>query len=93
MLYQPEVCAASIQWIIDSGSGFDLISSFAAEEKGRIEPAKNHVSMATANGITTANTEWTGYVPGLQKNISASVLDNSPCNVLSLGKMCMEKGY
>ena len=49
--------------------------------------------MATANGLTSVNQEWEGTIEGLQSQVKAAVLENSPCNVLSLGKLIKDRGY
>ena len=85
--------AKDIRWIIDSGSGFDLISSSSLTDADKIEPIKNPLTMATANGITSVNKEWKGQISGIGDKITAAVLENSPCNVLSLGKLVMDRGY
>ena len=53
----------------------------------------NPCRMATANGITTADEQVSVHVNGINSAVDAVILDNSPCNVLSLGKLCMEKGF
>ena len=49
--------------------------------------------MATANGVTVAEEKLSVRVDGLDTAVDAVILDNSPCNVLSLGKLCMERGF
>ena len=85
--------AKDTKWIIDSGSGLRLVISNSLNKKDKLAEASSPVTMATASGFTTAQKEWKGYVPGLKENVDAIVLENSPCNVLSLGKLCTTKGY
>ena len=92
------VCAIQkelMRWIIDSGSGFDLISgqSLTKADRRMITKTDNPCRMATANGITTADEQLSVHVNGINSAVDAVILDNSPCNVLSLGKPCMEKGF
>ena len=84
-----------MRWIIDSGSGFDLISgqSLTKDDRRMITKTDNPCRMATANGITTADEQLSVHVNGINSAVDAVILDNSPCNVLSLGKLCMEKGF
>ena len=60
------VCAVAkgTKWIIDSGSGLDLVSSKSLGKKNKLTDAASPVTMSTANGLTTAQKEWKGYVPG-----------------------------
>ena len=84
-----------MRWIIDSGSGFDLISgqSVTKEDRKMITRTENPCRMATANGITVAEEQLSVRVDGLDAAVDAVILGNSPCNVLSLGKLCMERGF
>ena len=84
-----------MRWIIDSGSGFDLISGQSLTENDRrmITRTNYPCRMATANGITTADEQLSVHINGIDSTVDAVILDNSPCNVLSLGKLCMEKGF
>ena len=84
-----------MRWIIDSGSGFDLISgqSLTKYDRRMITKTYNPCRMATANGITTADEQLSVHVHGIDSTVDAVILNNSPCNVLSLGKLCMEKGF
>ena len=81
-----------LRWIIDSGSGFDLISgqSITKEDRKMVVRTESPCRMATANGITVADEQLSVRVDGLDAAVDAIILDNSPCNVLSLGKLCME---
>ena len=90
--------AASLEymrWILDSGSGFDLISgqSLTVADRRMITKTDIPRRMATANGITTAEEQLSVHVDGINSAVDAVILDNSPCNVLSVGKPCMEKGF
>jgi hypothetical protein len=90
-------CAAhkdATRWIIDSGSGFDLISerSLTKDDRKAVTKAENPCRMATANGVATAEEQLSIHIEGIG-SVDAVVLNNSPCNVLSLGKLCMEKGF
>jgi hypothetical protein len=84
-----------MRWIVDSGSGFDLISgqSLTKDDRRMITKTDYPCRMATANGITTADEQLSVHVNGINSAVDAVILDNSPCNVLSLGKLCMEKGF
>jgi len=87
------ICAVvtDARWIVDSGGGLDLVSSKSLHKKDKLTKAAHPVTMSTANGMTTAEREWKGYIPILERNIDAIVPENSACNVLSLGKLCVEK--
>ena len=91
MPFTRTICAGSV----DSGSGFDLISGHSLTKADRRMITKTDIPcrMATANGITTAEEQLSVHVDGINSAVDAVILDNSPCNVLSLGKLCMEKGF
>ena len=84
-----------LRWIIHSGSGFNLISekSVTKEDRKMVTLTKTPCRMATVNGITVAEEQLSIRVDGLGEDVDAIILDNSPCNILSLGKLCMERGF
>ena len=82
--YRTCAVAKDTKWIIDSGSGLDLVSSNSLSKKDKLTEAASPVTMATASGFTTAQKEWKGYVPGLQENVDAIVLENSACKFCPL---------
>ena len=84
-----------MRWIIDSGSGFDLISgrSLTKNDRRVIIKTDNPCRMATANGVATVDEQLSFHIDGIGSTVDAVVLNNSSCNVLSLGKLCMEKGF
>ncbi len=81
-----------LRWIIDGGSGFDLVSgqSITKEDGKIVVRTESPCRMATANGITVADEQLAVQVDGLDAAVDAIILDNSPCNVLALRKLCME---
>ncbi len=54
---------------------------------------KTPCRMASANGITVADEQLSIRVDGLGADVDAVILDNSPCNILSLGELLMEQGF
>ena len=80
------------RFILDSGSGHDLISARKAErmnlKKRNCEPILFH----TANGSTATHTEVEIDLGTFDDTSHAYVLDDTP-SVMSLGKRCMEEGY
>ena len=71
----------------------DLVSSKSLSKRDKLTKATNPVTVSTANGVTTAEQEWKGHVPMLEHSVDAIVLENSVCDVLSLGELCVDKGY
>ena len=80
------------RFILDSGSGHDLISARKAErmnlKRRNCEPIMFH----TANGSTATQTEAEIDLGTFDVTSHAYVLDDTP-SVMSLGKRCMEEGY
>ena len=82
------------QWILDSGSCFDIAgrSSLSPEDVTRTKKSDRYVTLQTASGIVRENRRVQLPVGKINKVIDAVVLDGCP-NVLSLGQRCLLEGY
>ena len=78
-------------WIIDSGSGHDLMSGYLAGKKA-IRKAVVPLSFSTANGVTDTDKVCDDKLSVLNERVRVYLLKNTPA-VLSLGARCMQHGY
>ena len=79
------------RFILDSGSGHDLISERKAERMNLKMRACDPIVFHTANGSTSTNKEAEIDLGTFDMTSQAYVLDDTP-SVMSLGKRCMEEG-
>jgi len=79
-------------WLVDSGSGLDLISRKDASECLGFIIRGINVELATANGQTSSDEVLPLVIKRLNEAISPHVLEDTP-NVLSLGRRIIEDGY
>ena len=86
------VQAKDRRFILDSGSGHDLISARKAERMNLKQRTCDPIMFHTANGSTAAQTEAEIDLGTFDMTSHAYVLDDTP-SVMSLGKRCMEEGY
>ena len=80
------------RFIMDSGSGHDLISSTRVDRMDIDTYQSDRVNFHTANGITSTSTMVDLDFDTFNEPAKAHVLEDTP-SVLSLGKRCMEQGY
>ena len=80
------------RFILDSGSGHDLISARKAERMNLKKRVCDPIIFHTANGSTATQTEAEIDLGTFDEISQAYVLDDTP-SVMSLGKRCMEEGY
>ncbi|CAL1127009.1 unnamed protein product [Cladocopium goreaui] len=80
------------RFIMDSGSGHDLISSTRVDRMDIDTYQSDRVNFHTANGITSTTTMVDLDFDTSNDPARAHVLEDTP-SVLSLGKRCMEQGY
>ena len=80
------------RFIMDSGSGHDLISSTRVDRMDIDTYQSDRVNFHTANGITSTTTMVELDFDTFNDPARAHVLEDTP-SVLSLGKRCMEQGY
>ena len=80
------------RFIMDSGSGHDLISSTRVDRMDIDTYQSDKVNFHTANGITSTSTMVDLDFDTFNEPAKAHVLEDTP-SVLSLGKRCMEQGY
>ena len=84
-----------IGWIVDSGSGYDIVCDDAITGRDRESICQKPAPMVvqTANGTVDVDKQMTLTVKeGSTSRINALVMNDTPC-VLSLGKRCMDEGY
>ena len=86
------VQARNRRFILDSGSGHDLISARKAERMNLKQRTYDPIMFHTANGSTTTQTEAEIDLGTFDVTSHAYVLDDTP-SVMSLGKRCMGEGY
>ena len=88
------VMAQPCRWVVDSGSGFDLVGRRMLPFMGRSEvrDCERSLILSTANGEIRADKEAVIEIDKLGMKTTAIVLDDCP-SVLSLGKKCMEEGF
>jgi len=86
------VQAKDRRFILDSGSGHDLISARKAERMNLKKRICDPIMFHTANGSTATQTEAEIDLGTFDVISQAYVLDDTP-SVMSLGKRCMEEGY
>ena len=86
------VQAKDRRFILDSGSGHDLISARKAERMNLKRRTCDPIMFHTANGSTATQTEAEIDLGTFDMTSQAYVLDDTP-SVMSLGKRCMEEGY
>ena len=86
------VQAKDRRFILDSGSGHDLISARKAERMNLKKRVCDPIMFHTANGSTATQTEAEIDLGTFDEISQAYVLDDTP-SVMSLGKRCMEEGY
>ena len=80
-------------WILDSGSGYDIVADQAIKGKDRenIKSNDNPARLTTANGeLEVSKSIALETRSGL--TLDALVMEDSPC-VLSLGRRCMVDGF
>ena len=86
------VQAKDRRFILDSGSGHDLISARKAERMNLKKRVCDPIMFHTANDSTATQTEAEIDLGTFDEISQAYVLDDTP-SVMSLGKRCMEEGY
>ena len=84
------VQAKDRRFILDSGSGHDLISARKAERMNLKQRTCDPIMFHTANGSTATQTEAEIDLGTFDMTSHAYVLDDTP-SVMSLGKRCMEE--
>ena len=86
------VQAKDRRFILDSGSGHDLISARKAERMNLKQRTCDPIMFHTANGSAATQTKAEIDLGTFDMTSHAYVLDDTP-SVMSLGKRCMEEGY
>ncbi len=85
--------APSAPWLMDTGSGVDLISrATIAALTQHITKSSEPLALTTANGDIDATDEITLFVNCIKMMIQLHVLPNTP-NVLSVGRRVVEEGF
>eukprot|EP00435_Cladocopium_sp_Y103_P034429 s953_g8.t2 len=85
------ILAKDRRFILDSGSGHNLISE-KAERMGLRTSTCEPITFHTANGSTSTNQQARIDIGTFDKAANAYILDDTP-SVMSLGKRCMDEGY
>ena len=88
----PGASVAVNRWILDTGSGHDLVDEKQVSSISSIHYRKANATLQTAGGKVHVEWEVPMQVEELDEDIVPSVLKSTPA-VLSLGKRCMQDGY
>ena len=82
------------EFVVDSGASMHMISKkdVNSAELETVTTSRSLTTVLTANGEVQTNQEATVYVKELDIFLTMKVLKNTPA-VLSLGKLCDERGY
>ena len=80
------------RFIMDSGSGHDLIASKKVERMELDIYVDETVNFHTANGVTSSTQRSDIYFEALDEPAQVHVLEDTP-SVLSMGKRCLDQGY
>ena len=81
------------KFILDSGSGHDLISARKVERMDLATYQDEAVNFHTANGVTVVSTSKVDLdFKAFGETANVHVLDDTP-SVISMGKRCMDHGY
>ena len=80
------------KWLADTGCGFDLVKykDIRGLEEYAVESRRN-VVLQTANGLARVSHEVHIFIPELQEEICALVLDSTP-PVISVGRRVLTQG-
>ena len=88
----PGASVAVNRWILDTGSGHDLVDEKQVSSISSIHYRKANATLQTAGGKVHVEWEVPMQVEELDEDIVPLVLKSTPA-VLSLGKRCMQDGY
>ena len=82
------------EFVVDSGASMHMISKkdLSKAEMDTLTKSCSRTTVITANGEVQTHEEAIVYVKELDIFLTMKVLENTPA-VLSLGKLCDEKGY
>ena len=80
------------KFIMDSGSGHDLIAMKKVDRMDMETYEDETVNFHTANGVTSTSKMTDIQFDVFEEPVKAHVLDDTP-SVLSMGKRCLEQGY
>ena len=82
------------RWIMDTGSGFDLIGMHDLSSKMLADAhvVSDSIELHTANGVTIVDQAVPLQVGPLIENVIPLMLDSTPA-VLSVGRRCVDEGY
>ena len=80
------------KWLIDSGSGMDLIDERSATPFAEFIEDGEEIQLATANGVIGSRRRLEVHLEELDIDVRPVVLQNTPC-VLSLGRLVVRHGY
>ena len=80
------------KFILDSGSGHDLIATRKVERMGLTTYQDDAVNFHTANGVTVSTSKVDLDFDAFEETANVHVLQDTP-SVISMGKRCMDHGY
>ena len=81
-------------FVVGSGASMHMLSKrdLSSDELDTLTRSRNPNTVMTANGEVQTNEEAQVYVQDLDLVVTVQILEETP-PVLSLGKLCSEKGY
>ena len=80
------------KFILDSGSGHDLIAARKVERMDLTTCQDDAVNFHTANGVTISTSTVDLDFEAFEETANVHVLEDTP-SVISMGKRCMDHGY
>ena len=80
------------KFILDSGSGHDLIAARKVERMDLPTCQDDAVNFHTANGVTISTSTVDLDFEAFEETANVHVLEDTP-SVISMGKRCMDHGY
>ena len=92
-------CASTYQlknekkFILDSGSGHDLIATRKVERMDLSTYEDEAVNFHTANGVTVPISKVDLDFEAFEETANVHVLEDTPSVIISMGKRCMDHGY
>ena len=78
-------------WVIDTGSGYNLVARHNVDNAQHIIRAKTPLTLLTANGVTESHEYVVVNIPVLNIRTEAWILENTPL-VLSVNKLVRDHG-
>ncbi len=80
-------------WIVDSGASYGIMDiRHVRDASDRVKPARKVRTVTSANDVIKLSQEVDTHIAALQEDFTVFTKKDT-ASVLSLGEMCLEKGY